>query len=155
MRYVQKCMQQWKWRKFPKIVKSAELISHWRSWLNRQSIKSDEIVKSINIYSVWLNFVKSTIFVTPCNTGLKENLFRETLFHFFHPIVIISTAQSYVAQPFGNFTNMLKGQLHLFCLFYLKPLQYLAKQRDLKEAYGFNNLLSQHSSRTTSPFHPR
>ena len=79
----------------------------------------------------------------------------ETLFHFFHPIVIISTAQSYVAQPFGNFTNMLKGQLHLFCLFSLKPLQYLAKQRYLKEAYGFNNLLTQHSSRITSPFHPR
>ena len=88
-----------------------------------------------------------------CFTTIIVNI--ETLFHFFHPIVIISTAQSYVAQPFGNFTNMLKGQLHLFCLFSLRPLQYLAKQRYLKEAYGFNNLLTQHSSRTTSPFHPR
>ena len=86
---------------------------------------------------------------------LNENLCRETLFHFFHPIVIISTAQSYVAQPFGNFTNMLKRQLHLFCLFSLKPLQYFAKQKYLKEAYGFNKLLTQHSSRITSPFHPR
>ena len=82
LRYVPKCMQQWKWRKFPKIVKSAELISLWRSWLNRQSIKSDEIVKSINIYSVWRNFVKSTIFVTPCNTGLKWKSFSWDPFSF-------------------------------------------------------------------------
>ena len=71
-----------KMAKFPKIVKSAELISLWRSWLNRQSIKSDEIVKSINIYSVWRNFVKSTIFVTPCNTGLKRKSFSWDPFSF-------------------------------------------------------------------------